>query len=129
MGFERPDNFDYENYEDFMAHYLSVLAKRSQKWESHLHRHSLDSTNVRKCMYLSRSSILSIVVQMPDHAVSRFACLHRRALCMTKLMPVTHFGGHMDVTVKPVYKLYNACDDLKWTTNTHVISLTVTSKV
>ena len=96
-GFERPDNFDYENYEDFMAHYLSVLAKRSQKWESHLHRHSLDSTNVRKCMYLSRSSILSIVVQMPDHAVSRFACLHRRALCMTKLMPVTHFGGHMDV--------------------------------
>ena len=32
----------------------------------------------------------------------------------------TCFGGHMRLTVKPVYKLLNVSDDLKWTTNTHV---------
>nr|CAD7409610.1 unnamed protein product [Timema cristinae] len=31
-GFERPDDFDYETYEDFMSQYLKVLAKRSRKW-------------------------------------------------------------------------------------------------
>nr|CAD7200506.1 unnamed protein product [Timema douglasi] len=34
-GFERPDDFDYETYEDFMSQYLKVLAKRSRKW-SHI---------------------------------------------------------------------------------------------
>ena len=33
----------------------------------------------------------------------------------------TCFGGHMDV--QAVYKLLNVCDDLKWTTNTHVTPL------
>lgn len=32
-GFERPDDFDYSTYEDFMAKYLSVLARRAKKWE------------------------------------------------------------------------------------------------
>ncbi|PNF31918.1 Growth hormone-regulated TBC protein 1-A [Cryptotermes secundus] len=31
-GFERPDDFDYETYEDFMSQYLIVLAKRAKKW-------------------------------------------------------------------------------------------------
>ncbi|KAG8231598.1 hypothetical protein J437_LFUL012290 [Ladona fulva] len=31
-GFERPDDFDYESYEDFMSQYLLVLAKRAKKW-------------------------------------------------------------------------------------------------
>ncbi|XP_071440023.1 growth hormone-regulated TBC protein 1 [Hetaerina americana] len=31
-GFERPEDFDYETYEDFMSHYLIVLAKRAKKW-------------------------------------------------------------------------------------------------
>ncbi|PSN30426.1 Growth hormone-regulated TBC protein 1-A [Blattella germanica] len=31
-GFERPDDFDYETYEDFMSQYLVVLAKRAKKW-------------------------------------------------------------------------------------------------
>lgn len=31
-GFERPDDFDYETYEDFMSQYLTVLAKRAKKW-------------------------------------------------------------------------------------------------
>ncbi|KAI0221408.1 Growth hormone-regulated TBC protein 1-A [Lamellibrachia satsuma] len=58
-GFERPDDFDYENYEDFMAHYLSVLAKRSQKWESRLHRHSLGSTKGKKLKKYIRKGIPS----------------------------------------------------------------------
>ncbi|CAK9822449.1 Growth hormone-regulated TBC protein 1-A [Anthophora retusa] len=31
-GFERPHDFDYETYEDFMSEYLKVLAKRAKKW-------------------------------------------------------------------------------------------------
>jgi hypothetical protein len=31
-GFERPEDFDYSTYEDFMSHYLVVLAKRARKW-------------------------------------------------------------------------------------------------
>ncbi|CAB0044748.1 unnamed protein product [Trichogramma brassicae] len=31
-GFERPDNFNYETYEEFMSEYLKVLAKRAKKW-------------------------------------------------------------------------------------------------
>ncbi|GLG92868.1 hypothetical protein R5R35_003282 [Gryllus longicercus] len=31
-GFERPEDFDYETYEDFMSQYLVVLAKRAKKW-------------------------------------------------------------------------------------------------
>ncbi|XP_034950902.1 growth hormone-regulated TBC protein 1 [Chelonus insularis] len=31
-GFERPSNFDYETYEEFMSEYLKVLAKRAKKW-------------------------------------------------------------------------------------------------
>lgn len=31
-GFERPQDFDYETYEDFMSEYLKVLTKRAKKW-------------------------------------------------------------------------------------------------
>nr|XP_027210361.1 growth hormone-regulated TBC protein 1-A-like [Penaeus vannamei] len=34
-GFERPPDFDYQNYEEFMSRYLSVLTRRARKW-SHL---------------------------------------------------------------------------------------------
>ena len=33
------------------------------------------------------------------------------------------------LTVKPVYKLFNVSDDLKWTTNTHVTPFSPTFKV
>ncbi|XP_039296162.1 growth hormone-regulated TBC protein 1 [Nilaparvata lugens] len=33
-GFERPSDFDYESYEDFMSQYLKVLAKRAKKWST-----------------------------------------------------------------------------------------------
>ncbi|CAL4125618.1 unnamed protein product [Meganyctiphanes norvegica] len=34
-GFERPEDFDYSSFEEFMSKYLSVLTRRAQKW-SHL---------------------------------------------------------------------------------------------
>ncbi|XP_070538915.1 growth hormone-regulated TBC protein 1-A-like isoform X3 [Ptychodera flava] len=33
-GFERPEDFDYQTYEEFMSHYLAVLARRAGKWSS-----------------------------------------------------------------------------------------------
>ena len=48
-------------------------------------------------------------------------CLTFRALCRIKLLPVAHvLVDTWMLTVKPVYKLVNVSDDLKWTTNTHV---------
>lgn len=31
-GFERPSDFDYATYEEFMSEYLKVLANRAKKW-------------------------------------------------------------------------------------------------
>ena len=31
-GFRRPEDFDYETYEEFMSRYLSVLSRRASKW-------------------------------------------------------------------------------------------------
>lgn len=31
-GFERPHDFNYETYEEFMSEYLKVLAKMAKKW-------------------------------------------------------------------------------------------------
>ena len=42
-----------------------------------------------------------------------------RALCKIQLLPVTHVLVNTWIwTSKPVYKLSNVVDDLKWTTNT-----------
>ena len=52
-----------------------------------------------------------------------------RALCRVKLLPVTHvLVDTWMLTVKPVYKLSNVPDDLKWATNTHMSPFTLTSK-
>ena len=52
-----------------------------------------------------------------------------RALCRIKLLPVTHvLVDTWMLTVKPVYKLLNVSDDLKWTTNTHVTPFSLTFK-
>ena len=52
-----------------------------------------------------------------------------RALCRIKVLPVTHVLVDIwMLTVKPVYKLLNVSDDLKWTTNTHVTPLSLTFK-
>ena len=51
------------------------------------------------------------------------------ALCRIKLLPVTHVlvDARM-LIVKPVYKLSDVSDDLKWATNTHFTPLTLTFK-
>ena len=52
-----------------------------------------------------------------------------RALCTKKLLLVTHvLVDTWMLTVKPVYKLLNVSDDLKWTTNTHVTPFSLTFK-
>ena len=52
-----------------------------------------------------------------------------RALCRIKLLPVTHvLVDTWMLTVKPVYKLLNVSDDLKWTTNTHVTPFSLAFK-
>ena len=46
-----------------------------------------------------------------------------------KLLPVTHvLVDTWMLTVKPVYKLLNVSDDLKWTTNTYVTLFSPTFK-
>ena len=51
------------------------------------------------------------------------------ALCRIKLLPVTHvLVDTWMLTVKPVYKLLNVSDDLKWNTNTHVTPFSLTFK-
>ena len=56
-------------------------------------------------------------------------CPLSRALCRIKLLPVTHvLVDTWMLTVKPVYKLLNMSDDLKWTTNTHVTPFLLTFK-
>ena len=52
-----------------------------------------------------------------------------RALCRIKLLPVTHvLVETWMLTVKPVYKLSNVSDYLKWTTNTYTTLFTLTFK-
>ena len=51
------------------------------------------------------------------------------ALCMIKLMAVTHvLVDTCMLTIKPVYKLLNVSDNLKWPTNTHVTPFSLTFK-
>ena len=50
-GFERPDNFDYETYEDFMATYMTVLARRAGKWNQIVGENE-NMSRSGKCEYL-----------------------------------------------------------------------------
>ena len=62
-------------------------------------------------------------------AINLDKSIRGRALCSTKLLPVTHvLVDTWMLTVKPVYKLLNVSDDLKWTINTHMTPFTLTSK-
>ena len=50
-----------------------------------------------------------------------------RALCRIKLLPVTDvLVDTWMLNVKPVYKLLNVSDDLKWITNTRVTPFSLT---
>ena len=64
------------------------------------------------------------------HAILHLVQMHgSRALGNIKLLPVTHvLVDTWMLTVKPVYKLLNVSDDVKWTTNTHVTPFSLTYK-
>ena len=61
--------------------------------------------------------------------VSTKTCVTGRVLCKIKLLPVTHvLVDTWMLTGKPVYKLLNVSDDLKWTTNTRETPFSFTFK-
>ena len=67
-----------------------------------------------------------VVLQMGGNVIVFLS----RALCRTNFVSVTHvLVDTWMLTVKPVYKLSNVSDDLKWTTNTNVTPFTFTFKV
>ena len=65
--------------------------------------------------------------------------LHSKGVFLHKPYPGLYVGynycqSHMFwwtwmLTAKPVYKLLNVSDDLKWTTNTHVTPFSLTFKI
>ena len=77
---------------------------------------------------LIETAVVSCCLVVTDAGILLFSSHTRRALCTTKLLPVTHvLVDTLMLTVKPVYKVYNVSDDLKWTINTHD-TFTLTSK-
>ena len=61
--------------------------------------------------------------------LATMTCDNCRALCTIKLLPVAHvLVNTWMLTVKPVYKLLNESDYLKWTTNTQVTQFSLTFK-
>ncbi|XP_055699679.1 growth hormone-regulated TBC protein 1-A isoform X2 [Phlebotomus papatasi] len=44
-GFQRPEDFDYSNYEEIMSEYLKVLAKRQMQWEKYMRSHGISVMN------------------------------------------------------------------------------------
>ncbi|KAG5897171.1 hypothetical protein JTB14_022534 [Gonioctena quinquepunctata] len=47
-GFERPQNFNYESYDQFMSQYIRILTRRSQRWST------LNGDNFKKSNTLKR---------------------------------------------------------------------------
>ncbi|KAM6943502.1 growth hormone-regulated TBC protein 1-A [Xenentodon cancila] len=53
-GFERPDDFDYESYEELMSDYLVVLTRRSIKWSKLLMGKRKVQKNVKLKRYIRK---------------------------------------------------------------------------
>ncbi|XP_075706411.1 growth hormone-regulated TBC protein 1 [Rhinoderma darwinii] len=49
-GFERPDGFDYDFYEDFYSRYMTILTRRALKWSKMMQK----STAVEKSLKVKR---------------------------------------------------------------------------
>lgn len=47
-GFERPDDFDYKTYDDFMSHYMRTLTRRALRWNSVYKNRNLKKNNTLK---------------------------------------------------------------------------------
>ncbi|XP_054627599.1 growth hormone-regulated TBC protein 1-A isoform X3 [Dunckerocampus dactyliophorus] len=53
-GFERPEDFDYESYEELMSRYLVVLTQRSIKWSKLLKGKNKVQRNVKLKRYIRK---------------------------------------------------------------------------
>lgn len=58
-GFERPEDYDFQTYEEFMSHYLSVLTHRAQQWSSLLDGQKSAVSRSRKLKRYVRKGIPS----------------------------------------------------------------------
>ena len=47
-GFERPEDFDYKSYDEFMSHYVKVLGRRAGRWATLLDGND-QLTHSQKC--------------------------------------------------------------------------------
>uniref|UniRef100_A0AAR5QJG7 Growth hormone-regulated TBC protein 1 n=1 Tax=Dendroctonus ponderosae TaxID=77166 RepID=A0AAR5QJG7_DENPD len=47
-GFERPDDFDYKTYDEFMSHYMRTLTRRALRWNSVYKNRNFKKNNTMK---------------------------------------------------------------------------------
>ena len=47
-GFERPDDFDYKAYDEFMSKYMEILTRRSIRWSTIINQKSLSDGRTLK---------------------------------------------------------------------------------
>lgn len=47
-GFQRPHDFDYKSYEEFMSQYMGVLVKRAQRWNTIKNKSYKKSSKLRR---------------------------------------------------------------------------------
>ena len=91
-------------------------------------RHLTGGTEFVKFVALCCEVLTPVVLSISAESAPSTS-VEPRALCRIKLLPVTHVLVYTwMLTVKPVYKLLNMSDDLKWTTNTHVTPFSLTFK-
>ncbi|EEB10878.1 gh regulated tbc protein-1, putative [Pediculus humanus corporis] len=53
-GFERPEDFNYQVYEEFMSSYLKILAHRSKKWSKLLNPNYVFKKNAKLKRYIRK---------------------------------------------------------------------------
>lgn len=81
-GFERPEDFNYALYEEFMSAYLRVLAKRAKKWSDLLSDGKSLKKNVTIKRYVRKGipskKILNIVFSFLFHIIETNQCIFNR---------------------------------------------------
>lgn len=91
-GFERPEDFDYETYEDFMSEYLKVLAKMAKKWAKiigegkSLQRSIMLKRYVRKGIPGEHRGLVIYTLYIGDIYIIRFSLLYFEYLIWEKIV-------------------------------------------
>ena len=110
---------------------LSLMAKGQELVTYRKIERNIDSAIETLNLCLPGESICPRHLDMSVIVLPAYICLllSYRALYRITLLPVTHvLVDTWMLTGKPVYKLLNVSDDLKWTTNTHVTLFSLTFK-